>query len=313
MINNIKKRAVPYKLLLLALVAFAGAFVTNSGVVHAAAQDLTMTPTSLTQQIQPGTTYKGTFQVLNRGVSGYDFKVYATPYSVKGEEYTPDFTTLSSAPNAPSWFTFSVTKTHINPAQTITVDYSINMPKSVPPGGYYATVFTETSYPKSANGITLNERVGEIFYLQASGTVVKKGELQSWQSSFFQKRPVTADLRLKNDGAVHYPATIQIKVSDIFGHSKFTLNATKEILPQTIRNVPLSWTKAPFIGLFKVNGGVSFLNQHETLPTKWVLVMSPVARIVTILIALLIIVYIVTRSRLASKRSTRKTKPSRKK
>ena len=239
-----------------------------------------MTPTSNSPAVQPGSVYKGSFQVLDQGGTGFDFQVYSAPYRVRGEDYTPDFTVLPTAPNVKSWFTFSTAAGHINPGQAITVNYTISMPAKTPPGGYYATVFAQTQYPKSAAGVTVNERVGEIFYLQAAGPVAKKGKVASWQSGIFQKPPLTAILRLENDGGIHYPATIQANVRDIFGHSKYSLNTTKEILPQTIRRVTITWTKGPAIGIFKVTGNVSFLGQHKTLPTRWVFIMSQTVRLV---------------------------------
>ncbi|HXE10434.1 MAG TPA: hypothetical protein VN554_03350, partial [Verrucomicrobiae bacterium] len=252
-----------------------GGILLSAVPAAAAPQVLTLTPTSLDRVIQPGTTYNGSFEVLNQGQGGYTFHVYAAPYSVKNEDYTPDFTTpLPGAPNVASWFKFSTANLHVEPGQSSTVNYSITMPANTPPGGYYAAAFAETKLPPKANSIVLNERVGEIFYLQAAGPVTQKAALLSWQSGFFQKPPLTSTLRLKNAGSVHYRAAIDVQVQDIFGHNKYKLQTVKEVLPQTIRKVSVSWQKTPSIGLFKVKGSVSLPNQKKTLPTRWVLVMS---------------------------------------
>jgi hypothetical protein len=263
----------------------------------AAPQVITLTPTSLDRVIQPGTTYNGSFEILNQGQGGYTFHVYAAPYSVRNEDYTPDFTTpLPGAPNVASWFKFSATSVHVEPGQSSTVNYSITMPANTPPGGYYAAAFAETKLPPKANSIVLNERVGEIFYLQAAGPVTQKGELLTWQSSIFQKPPLTSTLRFKNDGGVHYRAVIDLKVQDIFGHDKYKLQTVKEVLPQTTRKVVVPWQKTPAIGLFKVKGNVSFLNQKKTLPTRWVLVMSQPIRIAFLVVLLIIVLFVVFRA-----------------
>lgn len=287
-------------LMLFAAVSFTG------GLAHAAPQSITMTPTSVSPVIKPGSVYKGSLQVLNQGGTAYTFQVYSAPYHVKGEDYTPDFTALPTAPNVKSWFKFSTTGGHVNPGQSITVNYAISMPANTPPGGYYAVVFAQTKYPKTAS-ITLNERVGEIFYIQAAGPVTKQGELVSWQSAIFQKPPLTAVMRLENSGGIHYPAAIQVDVRDVFGRSKYSLSTTKEVLPQTIRRVTVSWSKAPSLGIFKVTGTVSFLNQHKTLPTKWVFVMSQTVRLV--LLGLLVLIILLSAARHAyRRRSAGKTK-----
>lgn len=287
-----------YRLRTIAIAALAvGGIMMSAAPAGAVPQVLTLTPTSLDRVIQPGTTYKGSFQVLNQGQGGYTFHVYAAPYSVKNEDYTPDFTTpLPGAPDVVSWFKFSTTSLHVDPGQSSTVNYSITMPANTPPGGYYAAAFAETKLPPKANSIVLNERVGEIFYLQAAGPVAQKGELLTWQSGFFQKPPLTSTLRFKNSGGVHYRAVINLQVQDIFGHDKYKLQTVKEVLPQTIRRVQAPWQNTPSIGLFKVKGTVSFLNQTKTLPTRWVLVMSQPIRILLLIILLVIILSVAFRA-----------------
>jgi hypothetical protein len=266
----------------------------SPATAYAATQDITMTPTSASPVINPGSVYHGSLRVLDQGKTGYRFLVYATPYRVSGENYTPDFTVLPTAPNISSWLNFSTPGGYINPGQMVTVDYTVSVPENTQPGGYYAAAFAETQYPKIPNSITLNERVGELFYVQVAGPVVEKGELLTWQSNFFQKPPLTSTVRLQDDGSIHYPATIQLNVKDILGHSKYSLYTVKELLPQTVRKVVMPWNKTPSLGLFKVTGSVSFLNQHKTLPTKWVLVMSSTVRLViaAVLISAVLIVVI---------------------
>jgi hypothetical protein len=297
----------PYQSLLLASLICLVALVASTAVVHAAPQAITMTPTSNSPTVQPGATYQGSFQVVDQGATAFNFQVYSAPYHVDGEDYTPDFTVLPTAPNVKSWFTFSTSGGHINPGQAITVNYTISMPRNTPPGGYYATIFAQTQYPKAANSITLNERVGEIIYLQAAGPVAQKGKVLTWQSNFLQKPPLTAKLRLENNGGVHYPATLQVQVKDIFGYAKYSLNTTKEILPQTIRRVTIPWQKTPNIGLFKVTGNVSFLHQQQTLPTRWVLVMSSKVRLILLGIVVVAVIVCIVRW-VYRRRSARKPK-----
>jgi len=264
-----------------------------SGTALATAQDITMSPTTVSQVIQPGTTVDGNFLVIDQGKSAYNFQVYATPYHVIGEDYTPDFTILPNAPKVVSWFKFSTAGESISPGQTKSVGYSITMPKNTTPGGYYAVAFAETKFPQSGNSITLNERVGEVFYIEAAGPVVKKGQLLTWSVPFFQKPPLTSTMRVEDSGGINFPTTINVKVEDAFGQAKYTLATVKQILPQTIRRIIVPWALTPSLGLFKVTGTVSFLSTRTTLPTRWVLVMSPTVQLAFGLIALLIILIFV--------------------
>lgn len=283
-------------------------FLVVGGSASAAPQVITMTPTSLDRIIEPGGSYNGSFQILNQGQSSYTFYVYAAPYSAKGEDYTPDFTPLPGKPDVASWFTFSTKTVHLNPGQTATVNYTVNMPANTVPGGYYAAAFAETKLPPKPNSVVLNERVGEIFYLQAAGPVAKKGQLLTWKSGFFQAPPLTSSLRLENSGGAHYPAAISYQVQDAFGHNKYQLKTVKEVLPQTIRRVTIPWQKTPPIGIFKVKGTVSFLGHKQSLGTKWVLVMSQTVRAALLVIIVLIVLFVVFRKQYGRRRAKKPKK-----
>lgn len=289
-----------------AFLVFLATLGLTPAVAHAVPQVITLTPTSVSPVIKPGGTYTGSFQVLNQGDTSYKFLAYPTPYRVSGEDYTPEFTFLPTAPNAGSWLNFSAPGGYMTPGQSTTINYTISVPENTQPGGYYAAAFAETQLPVKANGVTVNERVGELFYIQVAGPVVKKGEFLSWQSGFFQKPPLTSYLRIKNDGSLHFPAKIQYQVKDVFGHAKYTLNTNKELLPQTIRKITMPWNKTPSIGLFKVSGTVSFLDQNKPLPTKWVLVMSQKVRLIILALILFLTLFLaVIRPRYLSKSRTK--------
>jgi hypothetical protein len=131
---------------------------------------------------------------------------------------------------------------------------------------------------------------------------VKKGGLLSWQSSLLQKPPLTSTIRLQDNGSINYPATIDLKVKDILGHTKYSLTTQKELLPQTIRRITIPWNKTPSIGLFKVTGEVQFLNQTKNLPTKWVLVLSSTFRLIILAFVLVLILLTIVKSLYSKKR-----------
>lgn len=275
---------------------------------HAAQQQLTISPTASNQSIEPGSVTTGSFQVVNQGDGSYTFHVYATPYFVSGEDYSPEFTPIRGRPNVTDWFRFSVTEAPIQPGQAVTVSYKLTVPKTTPAGGYYAVAFAETQLPKAKEGITLNERVGQIFYLRIAGDVKEQGKLLSWKANLLQESPLLAVARLENDGAVHYTSNIEINVRDIFGKPKYTLKTNKVILPQTIRKITAKWTKAPPIGLFKVNGTATVLGQTKVLPTQYVLIMSKTVRLVLLVIVAIFIVFMVRSLVSRHKRASRAAK-----
>jgi hypothetical protein len=282
------------------------AFVAPSAA-HAASQEITITPTSASPVIAPGATVEGSLQVINQGQTDYPYTIYSAPYRVLDEDYTPDFTQLPDSVPADKWFSFSGAGGNLKAGQTTTIHYTIHVPENIAPGGYYATVFAQTAFPEQANSITLNKRVGEIFYIKVDGTVTEKGALLNWSANFLQEPPIVATVRLANTGGVHYPATLQVDVRDIFGQSKYNLDTTKEILPQTVRKIPIPWNNTPFIGIFQITGNITMLGQTQQLPAQWVFVMSMPAKI-GFVILLIIIAAVVWLRFVARKRKSKKAK-----
>lgn len=271
------RKAVRYTIAALLLTA------TTFGVQAVASADskvLTVTPATTKPVIDPGSSATGSFQIINQGAGDYPVSIYSAPYSVRTEDYTPDFTPIRGKSDAASWIHFGTAESNIKPSQSLTVGYTITVPAATQPGGYYAVAFVQAQTSGPKQGVVINERVGEIFYIQVAGPVKQSGKLLSWSSSFLQMPPLSADLRLENGGGVHYPADISVSVQDIFGRAKYNLNTNKEVLPQTIRRVPVVWSNAPPIGLFKVTGTTTILGTKHTLATKYVLVVAPLARIV---------------------------------
>lgn len=279
--------------LIAVFVVFTAVYL-GAHVVSAAPEVLTISPTAIKPVINPGSSKNGSFQAINQGQQSYSVIIYAAPYSVKSEDYTPDFSPVPGAPAVANWLHFSKTSDTIQPGQSLTINYSLTVPSNTPPGGYYAVAFVETQAPKTASGVIVNEQVGEIFYIQVAGPVKQSGKIISWSSSFFQKPPLKYSLRLENTGGLYYFSNITIVVRDIFNSPKFTLITQKVVLPQTIRRISNTWSKTPSLGFFKVTGTATILGHNQPLPTKYVLVMSKTVRYIFIIVAaLLIIAFIV--------------------
>ena len=261
--------------------AFAGA-IANATATHAASGGLTISPTSVEVTAAPGGTYKGEMLVMNQGELDVAYSVYATPYSVTGEEYKPYFSPIQGATDITKWFTFDKSgNDSLKIGTQESIPYIITVPKNVGAGGYYATVFAETADKGGAAGVVTRKRVGMIIYLRVSGSVKESGSINAWNVDWIQQAPLRADVKVANAGSVHFKANVHVTVSDLFGSKKFSYERSPEILPQKLRDIPISWENGATYGLFKVNGTVTYLNKTEQLPTRYVFVASLPMRLLT--------------------------------
>ncbi len=275
----------------LALLAIAVVFILSvTPKVFAATGGLTISPTSVDQQIAPGGSYHSTIMVINQGETNIDYRIYATPYSVSGEDYKPYFAPIQGATDISSWVSLSKTQSSLKPGSQDSIAFTITVPKGVGAGSYYGTIFAETVEKNNTSGVITRKRVGTVVYIQVTGKTISRGNIASWSVPWLQKAPLNASLKLANTGSVHYTATVNVKVSDLFGGSKFTYERQPKVLPQKLRNIPVVWDRGATFGLFKVSGSVTYLGKTQKLQTKIVFIASTTMRLVCVgFVAILII------------------------
>lgn len=274
------------------------------GLVHgssAAAQQqgneerITLSPAVSRPELDAGQVVAGKLTIINDGQVGYEFLVYARPFSVSGEGYDPNYTEINERTEAYQWVSFDNTEYRLEPGESVEVGYTVRVPKDAASGGHYAVLFAETQPPAGSANVARKKRVGSLLYMNVSGDTRLSGSLESWGAPFWQKRrPVTSQLRIRNDGNTHFQADLQATYTNILGKKQFELNQQLLILPGTTRRVPVTWQNTPTLGLFKASGTVTFLDQTHNLPTQWVLLLPVriVAVFVSVIVVLLIILWL---------------------
>lgn len=269
-----------------ALLLAIGGFGISSA--HAASGGLTVSPTSLDKTVAPGGTLSGEMLVINQSELDYNYKIYVTPYSVDGEEYKPYFNAIPGATDVTKWFNFTKTQSSLKVGNQDTIPFTVKVPQGTGAGSYYATVFAETE-DKGSNGVITRKRVGMIVYIRVSGDAKEEGSVASWDVPWMQESPLTATLKVANEGSVHFQSKVNVTVSDLFGGVKFSYEREPQIIPQKLRSIPIVWENGSNFGLFKVEGEVTYLNKTEKLPMKIVFVANTPMRILTIGLPLAII------------------------
>jgi hypothetical protein len=274
------------------VLAFILSGVTTS-TAHAASGGLTISPTSVDIKVAPGGSYKGNMLVINQGELDIKYKVYATPYSVSGEEYKPFFTPIKGAIDITKWFTFGRTGNTIKIGNQDTIPFTVSVPKGTGAGSYYGTVFAETE-DKGSSGVITHKRVGMVVYLRVTGDAVEKGSIDTWDVPWLQEAPFKASVKVANEGSVHFQSKVKVTISDLFGSEKYSYERDPEIIPQKLRSIPITWENGATFGLFKVGGEVEYLGKTEKLPTRLVFIANTPMRLLTIgmLLAFVVLVFL---------------------
>lgn len=255
-------------------------------------ESITLSPAVSRPTVDAGEKINGKLTIINDGKTDYQFLVYARPYSVKSETYDPNYTEINDRTESFQWVRFAQTDLRIKAGEQVEIPYEVSVPANATPGGHYAVLFAETQPPASQGSqVARKKRVGSLLYITVNGNYKLSGSVASWNAAFWQRsNPITAELRVKNDGNVHYQADSTVSFKNIFGKTKLQLNQQHIILPGTTRRLPVSWENAPYLGIYKISGSVKLLDKTTDLPQKWIVILPvPVLIVLGGLIAIAIL------------------------
>lgn len=237
-------------------------------------ESILISPVSKHYDIKAGGETADKLTVINDGKSAFDFVTYARPYSVHDESYVPDFVADTQNSDAYRWIQFEKSSYHVEPGQTVEVNYTMRVPANATPGGHYGVLFAETGASgdvSGGSGVKRKKRVGAILYVTVEGDVTLKGSVKDFTAPFFQlKPPLSVFYRVANTGNTDFTVSSVLKVSDVFGRKKFEAQKDYSVLPNSTRKISLEWQRASWLGLYRVEMTAKFLDTNKKF-TQYVL------------------------------------------
>lgn len=243
---------------------------THAATAGSGEESITLSPTSKQYQLDPGSTRSDKFTIINDGDTDYEFKVFAQPYSVNGEEYEPDFYTVRENTDLEKWVKFQKDTYFLRAGQSVEIPFSVVVPADAIPGGHYGAIFAETQPSQQTSGTSIQRksRVGSLIYATVNGNFETGGSFEGIRTPLMQfKAPVKSEVTVRNTGDTDFGVTTVFAVEDIFGNRKLTESKEYRVLPKTKRTIQLQWDKAPSFGLFKVTTSAKFIDQETTKST----------------------------------------------
>ncbi len=266
--------------------------------------------------LKPGESYAGAFKVQNTGKNSFDFKVSASPYSVKDELYSPEYDKNSQYTDIVNWIKFSATTGHVDPNQEQEIAYTIKVPSDVPAGGQYLAITVELTNTGTTegSGVAITQQVGSIVYANVHGNTRKTGEvIENKIPTILFNPPVSTTSIVNNTGNTHATASYILEVCPLFSGkaSDGTLcdeevytnrenPDTLTILPETRRFNTITWPGSPKLGIFRVRQTVSMFDQTSTV--EKVVFLCPIwFAFIIILLIFCAVFWIITRVRARSR------------
>ena len=292
--------------LAVSVLSFSAALInSNTAVAEEDRPDIYLQvspPTVQLGELDPGTSKSGEFLVQNIGAKDFDFKVYAVPYQVEGQEYNPVYSTNNNYTQISKWITFDLTEGHLEPNGEQKVHYTINVPDNAPDGGEYASIMVETDSGNAEDAtIKTVSRVGIVLYSHVGGVTNACGKiLEQDLPTFLTQPPIYVTSLVENCGNIDLTASYTLQVYPLFSDEEiYTTEETPDeriTLPGTKRFNKVSWESAPAIGIYRVKQTIRFADKTEFIE-KYV-VICPIWLIILIILFIgSIVFWLVMRSR----------------
>lgn len=214
------------------------------------AQALTLSPPRLEVTGEPGQLLEGTLEIYNEELEERTFYISSQNFEARGETGSPFFLPNDGTGLA-SWISSGETVT-LGARERAKFPYSIQVPQTAEPGGYFAAVFfgTTPTDPEDAGQVTIGGKVGTLIFLNIPGEA-KEGagiiEFMTEKGNLFAYLPVSMFYRFSNDGARKVMPVGTIEIKNMFGKVSATLDANEfkgNVLPGSIRKFSMVWETA---------------------------------------------------------------------
>lgn len=281
--GSMKSRGGLYKLgfvaLLMMLVLGSGCCATRpTAALEAGDIVLELQPADQELELIPGESYRGEIKVRDAGRLPLSFTVSTRPYMVSGENYDPDYTTMSDYTQLANWFTFEQTSYQLESGGEAIVNFTITVPTDVPSGGQYAAIIVESrdGVDEDSTFRQVNQLASLVFARVDGGGIREEGQIiEQRLPKIILGGQVTASETVRNTGNVDFKVGHSLSVVDFFtGKEVFGANSRDEegrvlgsirqiIFPGTSRTNTLTWSNTPYLGVFRVTETVNLLDQDH--------------------------------------------------
>lgn len=213
---------------------------------------LTLSPVRLELSGDPGTTLTGEFTVTNeQNTSQIIYPSYEN-FTSNGESGAPVFSDKKIGLD--TWISVGPSQLSVGPGQSITVPYTITIPKDANPGGYFAAIFWGTSSPSDTTQVSIGAKIGMLVLLRVNGNILESAGITSFDRNdhgfFYTTLPVELRYTFRNSGGDRVEPHGTITIRDTFFVPSATLDANRvqgNVLPGSTREFTTDWVvyKAP--------------------------------------------------------------------
>ena len=178
---------------------FLLAFISVPNFVSA----LTVSPARIEIAGDPGQTVTGEILLLEESENGKNYYISFENFEPRGDSGAPYF--IGAKDGLATWISAD-SNVYLNQNEETSVPFSITIPSSAKPGGYFAAVFFGTQPVNGSGGgqVSVGGKVGVLILLRVNGDIEEGGGLLSFNlkgdGRIMTTPPVALEYRFNNTG-----------------------------------------------------------------------------------------------------------------
>lgn len=211
-------------------------------LVHA----LTITPPRIELEGDPGTTVTGEFKVTNESNNTQVYYTQVENFEAKDETGNPQF--VQTKEGLAVW-TSVVSSMTVAASEQKAIPFSIQIPRSAEPGGYFASIFVRTTPPPTQAGeVSIGARLGTLVLLRVNGEIQEGVDILEFgtegKQRWFTSLPIEFYYRFQNTGADRVKPEGDVTIKNLVGLKAKILSANRtegSVLPRSIRRFDTAW------------------------------------------------------------------------
>lgn len=198
-----------------------------------------------------------------------------------------------------SWFGVSKVPIFIRAEQSVSVPFTLRVPKDAEPGGHYGAILIGTEPPPKTGGssVRVSSQLTSLFLVRVNGDVKEEGGIRSFstEQTLYQEPHANFTLRFENKGNVHLLPQGDIVIYNMWGKERGRILINQEadfgnVLPRSIRKFTFEWAgEQNFfdMGRYKAITTLAFGEKEKTTVYReisfWVIPVAPALKIIVFL------------------------------
>lgn len=245
----------------------------SNNVAIAQETGLKLSPARFEELVEPGDVLQKKIKITNQSDAPKTLYAYLRDFKAEGEGgsvklYIPG---TEEGSFLASWINIDVNGVEFKPREEKEVSFTIVVPDSAGPGGYYGAILFGPDAPKldinsedKGAGMSIVHQVASLILLQVNGDVNETAQVREFNTNKdFYNTPFDVDftVRIENNGNVHVKPQGSISVENMFGKEVANVivnDGGSNVLPGLIRVLNEKWSDDMGFGRYKATLGLTY-------------------------------------------------------